>query len=145
MEALPGYREASEQLGILHTLADHRQDLVDPVLGRGQASDGLGRDAEGLEERTSGGAGRALAANVLWLDANPDAKSDLAKARPGAVSAHATAWSQIIVCLAAAVLPSVKLRQGRAQRDRWQMRRLVKYNCAGEHRSGKEGGALGGG
>ena len=30
--------------------------------------------------------GRALAANVLWLDANPDAQRDLAMAPPGVVS-----------------------------------------------------------
>lgn len=145
MEALPGYREASEHLGRLHRLRDDEQDLVGPVLGGGQASDGLGRDTEGLMESIPGGAGRALAANVLWLDANPDAKSDLAKARPGAVSACAPAWSQIIVCLAAAALSSVKLRQAKVQGDRCQIGRLVRYARAGEHRSREKGGALGGG
>ena len=93
MEALPGYREASEQLGRLHAAGDHRPGLVDPVLGQDQDLEGLGRHAEGLEKENSGHTGRALAANVLWLDANPDAKSDLARARPGAVSASVPGWS----------------------------------------------------
>ena len=104
VEALPGYREASERLGRLHASEDHRQGLLDPVVGQGQDLDGLGRDTERLREGTSGGAGRALAANVLWLDANPDAKSDLAKARPGAVSAPFSACRQIIVCPASVAL-----------------------------------------
>ncbi len=92
-EALPGYREASEHLGRLHAAGDQRPGLVGPVLGQGQGLDGLGGHAEGLREGTSGGTGRALAANVLWLDANPDAKSDLARARPGAVSTSIPVWS----------------------------------------------------
>ena len=137
VEALPGYRGASEHLGRLHTAGDQRPGLVGPALGQGQDLDGLerhaeglregtilgqgqdldglgrhaeglregtilgqgqdpeglGRHAEGLREGTSGGTGRALAGNVLWLDANPDAKSDLARARPGAVSTSVPVWS----------------------------------------------------
>ena len=115
VEALPGYREASEHLGRLHTAGDQRPGLVDPNWGQGQGQDGLGRHAEGLRQGSSGRPGRALAANVLWLDANPDAKSDLARARPGAVSTSVPVWSQITVSLAATVLPSVKLRQAEVQ------------------------------
>ena len=116
VEALPGYREASEHLGRLHSVEDHRPGLVDPVLGQGRDVEGLGRHAEGLREGTPGGPGRALAANVLWLDANPDAKSDLARARPGAVSTSVPVWSYITVCLATKVLLSVRLGQAEVQK-----------------------------
>ena len=42
-----------------------------------------GEVAEGGALRAGG---RALTANVLWLDANPDAKQDLAQTPPGVVS-----------------------------------------------------------
>ena len=43
---------------------------------------------EGLEDGHVKSGGRTLAANVLWLDANPDAKQELAQASPGAVSLY---------------------------------------------------------
>ena len=115
VEALPGYREASEHLGRLHSAGNPRPGLVDPALGQGQDLEVLGGETKESREGAFGGTGRALAANVLWLDANPDAKSDLARARPGAVSTSVPVWSQITVSLAATVLPSVKLRQAEVQ------------------------------
>lgn len=45
-----------------------------------------GQGGEGSGDGPLKSGGRALAANVLWLDANPDARQDLAQASPGAVS-----------------------------------------------------------
>ena len=64
------------------------QAWQEPGTAWGQAED-LQRGGDGgevlVESRTKSG-GRALAANVLWLDANPDARQELAQASPGAVS-----------------------------------------------------------
>lgn len=67
MDALRESREALGETGDLH-------------------SDGEG--VEGLEDGHVKSGGRTLAANVLWLDANPDAKQELAQASPGAVSLY---------------------------------------------------------
>ena len=47
---------------------------------------GAGESGEGPGGGLVSARGRALAANVLWLDANPDARQELAQASPGAVS-----------------------------------------------------------
>ena len=72
------------------------QALQEPGTARGQAEE-LQRGGDGGEELVGSHAksgGRALAANVLWLDANPDARHELAQASPGVVSAKtsACAW-----------------------------------------------------
>lgn len=58
----------------------------------------LPREGEGSDGPANGRQhawGRALVANVLWLDANPDARQELAQASPGVVSRetkHAFLW-----------------------------------------------------
>jgi len=49
-------------------------------------AEALHRGGESGEDGALRAGGRALTANVLWLDANPDAKQDLAQTPPGVVS-----------------------------------------------------------
>lgn len=65
----------------MHALREFREALGET--GDLQSS---GEGVEGLEDGDVKLRGRTLAANVLWLDANPDAKQELAQASPGAVS-----------------------------------------------------------
>ncbi len=63
-----------------------------------------GEGVEGFENEHAKSGGRALAANVLWLDANPDARQELAQASPGVVSPYSSqACHNLVECTASGV------------------------------------------